>query len=190
MSILFYKVFCSKSTWIRCNICSDSTWSKSLLFTDYSNPGWTNKNHCANESLKVTFSVTSMLVTDIEEMCWWLWDVGGSFGHFGRQHPNFCHQYPKIVTSRKSSTSLLPTFSSSQVVKIPWDFDLEILTVRICHVGYQRTNCQPVRVRVLTSVQIRPVICNDLLLIPTRQMFNTPVCPFVIAYTDFTVNFC
>ena len=38
MSILFYKVFCSKSTWIRCNICSDSTWSKSLLFTDYSNP--------------------------------------------------------------------------------------------------------------------------------------------------------
>ena len=60
------------------------------------------------------------------------------------------------------------------MVQIPWDFDLEILTVRTCHVGYQRTNCQPVCVRVLISVQIRPVICNDLLLIPTRQMFNTP----------------
>ena len=40
------------------------------------------------ESSLVTFSVRSMLVTDVgDEMCWWqLWGVSDGFGHFGRQH--------------------------------------------------------------------------------------------------------
>ena len=40
------------------------------------------------ESSLVTFSVRSMLVTDVgDEMCWWqLWGVSDGFGHFGHQH--------------------------------------------------------------------------------------------------------
>ena len=121
MSILFYKVFCSKSTWIRCNICSDSTWSKSLLFTDYSNP----------EGAGLTKTT--------------------------------------VLTSH-------------------WRSHFQIHKTR--DIGEQRTNCQPVRayVRVLTSVQIRPVICNDLLLIPFAKCL-TPLLPICYCIYGFYGQF-